>query len=227
VNVGTLFLDEHLVIRRFTREAVKVFRLVPTDVGRPLADIKSDLQDEGLLAGAQGVLDTLAPWEREVATVGGTSYLLRIQPYRTLDNVIEGVVMTFTDITARVMAEAAVQEARKLAESIVDTVREPLVVLDGKMRITSASRAFYQYFQVAPDETVGRVIFELGNRQWDIPGLRELLETVLARDEAFDGYVVEHDFPRIGRRRLILNARRIVGKSGETRLILLAMEAAG
>jgi two-component system CheB/CheR fusion protein len=227
VNVGTLFLDVHLMIRRFTRDAVKVFRLVPSDVGRPLADIKSDLEDEGLLAGAQGVLDTLAPWEREVRTAGGTSYLLRIQPYRTLDNVIEGVVMTFTDITARVAAEAAVQEARKLAESIVDTVREPLVVLDGKMRITSASRTFYQYFQVAPDETVGRVIFELGNRQWDIPALRELLETVLARDEAFDGYVVEHDFPRIGRRRLVLNARRIVGKSGETRLILLAMEAAG
>jgi two-component system CheB/CheR fusion protein len=162
-----------------------------------------------------------------VRSTGGTTYLLRIQPYRTLDNVIEGVVMTFTDITARVAAEAEVQEALKLAESIVDTVREPLVVLDGKMRITSASRAFYQYFEVAPDETVGRVIFDLGNRQWDIPALRDLLNTVLSRDEAFDGYVVEHDFPRIGRRRLILNARRVVGKAGETRLILLALEVAG
>ena len=226
VNVGTVFLDTQLAIRRFTREATKVFRLVPTDLGRPLLDIKTDLEGVDLIFAAQGVLDSLLPWEREVRSGGGSAYLVRIQPYRTLENVIDGVVMTFADITARATAEVAVQEARVLAESIVDTVREPLVVLDGRMVITSASRSFYRYFQVSPEETLGHRIFELGDRQWDIPALRELLETVLTRSRAFDGYRVEHLFPRIGQRTLLLNARRVVGKDGETRLVLLAFEEA-
>jgi two-component system CheB/CheR fusion protein len=224
VNVGTIFLDTNMAVRRFTREATKIFRLVPTDLGRPLTDIKSDLEGVDLPLAARGVLDTLLPWEREVRSAGGGSYLVRVQPYRTLENVIDGAVMTFTDITARATAELAVQEARNLAESIVDTVREPLVLLDGKLVITSASRSFYKYFQVSPEETVGRPIYDLGDHQWDIPALRQLLETVLARDQAFEGYRMEHDFPRIGRRSLILNARRVPGRDGRTRMILLAIE---
>ncbi|MDO8359292.1 MAG: PAS domain-containing protein, partial [Devosia sp.] len=224
ISVGTVFLDEHLLIRRFTREAVRVYRLVASDVGRPLADIKSDIEGEDLLTEAKAVLDTLAPCEREVRTASGASYLVRIQPYRTLDNIIEGVVLTFADISKRVEAEAAVQAARELAEGIVDTVHEPLIVLNGSLQVVSASRSFYGKFQVAPKDTVGRSIYELGNRQWDIPALRELLETVLPRDRGFDGYVVEHDFPAIGRRKMLLNGRRIVGKAGDTQLILLAME---
>jgi two-component system CheB/CheR fusion protein len=173
------------------------------------------------------VLDTLAPCEREVRTVDGAWYLARIQPYRTLDNVIEGVVLTFTDISKRVAAEAAVQAARELAEGIVDTVREPLLVLNGAFEIMAASRSFYRSFQVGAEETLGRAIYDLGNRQWDIPALRELLETILPRDQSFDGYVVEHDFPALGRRRMLLNARRLVGKAGGTPLILLALEDAG
>jgi two-component system CheB/CheR fusion protein len=227
VSAGTIFLDDQLNIRRFTREATRVFRLVATDVGRPLLDIKSDLEGVDLLEEARQVLDSLAPWEQEVRTSRGASYLARLQPYRTLDNVLAGVVISFTDISARVAAENAVQEARQLSENIVDTVREPLLVLDGKLQVASASRSFFEYFKVAPADTIGRLVFDLGNRQWDVPVLRELLEKVLARNLVFDGYVLEHDFPTIGRRRLILNARRIVGQSGETRRILLAMEDNG
>ncbi len=226
ISVGTVFLDEHLVIRRFTREAARVYRLAASDVGRPLSDIKSDIEGDDLLAEAGAVLDTLAPCEREVRTVAGAWYLARIQPYRTIDNVIEGVVLTFTDISARVAAETAVQAARALAEGIVDTVREPLLVLDDALCIVSASRAFYRTFQATPKETVGRAIYEVGNRQWDIPGLRELLERVLPLNQTFDDYVVEHDFPTIGYRRMVLNARRIVSQAGATGLILLAIEAA-
>ena len=226
VNVGTVFLDEQLAIRRFTREATRVFRLVATDAGRPLADIKSDLETNPLLAGARQVLETLVPWEQEARTAEGGCYLVRIQPYRTLDNVIDGVVVTLTDITARSQAETAVQDARALAENIVDTVREPLLVLDGAMKVRSASRAFYQYFHVTPEETLGREVFQLGGQEWDIPALRDLLGVVLREDRAFDDYLVEHSFPRIGRRRLLLNARRIAPKGGEARLLLLAMEEA-
>ena len=224
ISVGTVFLDQHLVIRSFTREAVSVYRLVASDVGRPLGDIKSDIVGEDLLAEVQAVLDTLVPCEREVHTAGGAWYLARIQPYRTLDNVIDGVVLTFSDISKRVAAEAAVQSARELAEGIVDTVHEPLLVLNSALQVATAGRAFYDTFQVTAEETVGRLVYELGNRQWDIPALREALEMTLDRDRAFDGYVIEHDFPTIGRRKILLNGRRIVGRAGETQLILLAME---
>lgn len=225
-SVGTVFLDEHLVIRRFTREAAQVYRLVASDVGRPLADIKSDIEGEDLLAEAQAVLDTLVPCEREVRTVSGAWYLARIQPYRTLENVIAGVVMAFTNISQRVEAEANTRVARLLAENIVATVHEPLLVLDADMKVVSASRSFFSYFKTGPQDTVGSSVFALGNGQWDIEALRQLLETILPRDQSFDNFLVEHDFPVIGRRKLKLNARRIVGEAGEPPLILLAMQEA-
>jgi two-component system CheB/CheR fusion protein len=224
INIGTVFLTTTLNIKRFTREAVRVYRLVATDVGRPLADIKSDIQGDDLLADAQAVLDSLVPREREVCTVNGEWYLARIQPYRTLDNVIDGVVLTFTDVSKRIQAEAASEEAKKLAESIVDTLREPLIVLDEGFKVVSASSSFYQNFRVTKEETIGRELYALGNRQWDIPKLKELLETILPLNQVMEGYQVEHNFPVIGKRKMLLNARRIVGKTGQTQLILLAIE---
>ncbi|TSA40544.1 MAG: SAM-dependent methyltransferase [Betaproteobacteria bacterium] len=225
INVGTVFLDQHLVIRRYTRAATSIYPLVAPDVGRPLADIKSNLEGDDLLAEAQTVLESLVPCEREVRTASGTWFLARIQPYRTVDNLIDGVVLTFTDITERIAAIAE-RKARELAETIVDTVREPLVVLDGALQVVSASSSFYRYFQVTPQDTVGRALYALGNGQWDIPALRELLENILPGNRAFDGHRVESDFPAIGYRKLLLNARCIPGKSGTPQLILLAMEEA-
>jgi two-component system CheB/CheR fusion protein len=223
-RIGTIFLDHNMYIKGFTPEALQVYRLVTQDIGRALNDIKSNIVDEGLLADAQTVLDSLVPLEREVRTVKGDCYLARIQPYRTLDNVIEGVVLTFTDITNRVAAEVAEVTARKLAEGIVDTVREPLIVLNGELKVISASRSFYTDFDTEPKDTVGRQIYELGNHQWDIPKLRELLDTILPHNPGFEGYLVEHDFPSIGHCRMLLNARRIVGISNETQMILLAIQ---
>jgi two-component system CheB/CheR fusion protein len=115
-RVGTVFLDERLCIKRFTQEAGRIYRLAPADVGRPLGDIKSNLVNDDLLADAQTVLDSLVPVEREVTCADGTSYLGRLLPYRTVDNVIRGVVMTFTDITTRVVAETAARSERDRAE---------------------------------------------------------------------------------------------------------------
>jgi len=225
-NIGTIFLDQHMLIRRFTREAARVYRLVVSDLGRPLADIKSGLEEDDLLAAAQTVLDSLVPFEREISA-DGIGYLARIQPYRTLDNVIQGVVLTFTDISKRVAAEVAERKARQLAESIIATVREPLIIMDGNLNVISASRSYYRRFRVAESDTIGRPLYELGNGQWNIPALRELLETVLPRDQSFDDFAVEHDFPALGPCRMLLNARRIVGAVGDVPLILLAMEDAG
>ncbi len=226
MNIGTIFLDDHLVIRRFTREATKAYRLVASDVGRSLADIKSDLVGDDLLIRARVVLETLSPYEVELSTQEGISYLVHLQPYRTLDNIIEGLVMTFTDITDRVRTESAVDDARKLAQGIVDTVLEPLLVLDADLKVVSASRSFYRYFQALPDGTLGRKIYDLGNGQWNIPALRELLETILPQHQSFEGYVVEHEFPGIGLHRMLLNARRVIDAGGNTQLILFAMQEA-
>ena len=91
-------------------------------------------------------------------------------------------------------------EAREYAESIINTVREPLIALDQDLRVVSVSRSFYEFFKVKPEETVGQLIYDLGNKQWDIPKLRELLETILPQKATFDNYEVEHDFATIGRR---------------------------
>jgi PAS domain S-box-containing protein len=117
-----------------------------------------------------------------------------------------------------------VGEARDYAESIINTVREPLITLDQDLRLVSASRSFYEFFKVNPEETVGKLIFDLGSRQWNIPRLREMLETLLSNKTAFDNYEVEYDFATIGRRIMLLNARQIERAKGKERIILLAIE---
>jgi two-component system, chemotaxis family, CheB/CheR fusion protein len=132
-------------------------------------------------------------------------------------------VMTFADTTALKRTETRLQESRDFAQSIIATIREPLVVLDGELRIISASRSFYHIFHVKPAETEGRLFFEIGQRQWEIPGLRQLLADIFHKGTPFEDFRMECDFSDIGHRVLLLNARRITGE-GHPRLILLAME---
>jgi two-component system CheB/CheR fusion protein len=192
-------------------------------VGRALRDIKPELAEDVLLDAALTVLNNLVPIEREVKTLNGNCYLARIQPYRTLENMIDGVVLTFTDISERARTLAA-QEAGLLAECIVNTVREPLLVLNADLKVVTASRSFYQNFMVTAEQTAGRLIFELGDGQWNIPALRDLLKAILSSNQAFEDYLVEQDFPSIGLRKICLNARSMVGQSGDPQLILLAMD---
>ena len=118
----------------------------------------------------------------------------------------------------------SVEEALEYAENIVDTVREPLLVLDDNLRVISANRSFYRGFRVSPEESEGRLVYELGNNQWDIPKLRELLEEILPQNTTFDDFEVEHEFNVIGRRVMLLNARRLYRKTNQTQMILLAFE---
>ena len=116
-----------------------------------------------------------------------------------------------------------VEDIQNYAQNIVDTVREPLLILDATLRVRSANRAFYQTFHVTPGETEGHLIYELGNGQWDIPDLRTLLEDIVPKSSVFDDFELEHTFPFIGRRVMLLNARKLqAGHHGE--LLVLAME---
>ncbi len=145
-------------------------------------------------------------------------------PIRNDQGEITGVVLVFRDQTEERKAQRAVAEARAYAESIVDTVHEPLIVLDPDLRVVTASRSFYRAFEVSPEEIENSVIFNLGNRQWNIPKLRKLLKDILPQNTSFDDYEIEHDFSSIGRRTMRLNARRIYREANKTQLILLAIE---
>src|SRR3954465_8027651 len=133
-----------------------------------------------------------------------------------------GVVMIFRDITERRQSEHLIESARAYAESIVNTVREPLLILNADLHVKSANRSFYESFQVKPSETEGRFIYDLGDGQWDIPALRTLLEEIIPQNSTFDDFEVEHDFETIGPRTMLLNARRFPPE-GTWELILLAI----
>ena len=127
-------------------------------------------------------------------------------------------------IAERKRAEETFERVQKYAESIVETIREPLLVLTPDLKVISANHSFYGTFQVTPEETEGRFVYSIGNQAWDIPSLRELLEEIIPQNAYFNGFEVDHEFPVIGRRTMLLNARRIYREGQGTERILLALE---
>lgn len=226
IDVSILFLDRRFHLQRFNPAATRIFNLIPGDVDRPATHLSSNLTKVDWVEDARRVFETLVPHAEHVRTEDGRWYQMRIHPYHTSDDTLDGVVLTFSDITELKEARRTARAAQTLAESIVETVREPLVILDEEMRVQSANRAFYSTFQVDPAETKNTLLYDLGNRQWDIPGLRKLLEEIIPENEVFEGFVVEHEFEQIGPRRMVLNARRVT-TPGQPDLILLAIEEAG
>jgi two-component system CheB/CheR fusion protein len=223
-KIATVFLDSDLRIKRFTSEANKIINLIPSDVGRPIGHIVTNVEKDALAADAQQVLDSLTFKEQPVRTKDGRWYLNRIVPYRTMDNVIDGVVITFTDITEQKKAESTILDARNFAEGIVETVREPLLVLDRNLEVAAANSAFYRLFKTDSGETIGRAFFELGEHQWDTPALRELVEKILPQNTQIGEYRIEQIFPRIGPKILMLNARRVHREEIGTEAILFTIK---
>jgi two-component system, chemotaxis family, CheB/CheR fusion protein len=219
-EIGTIFLDRGLRIKRFTPAATKLFNLIPSDVGRSIKDITTKTEYENLWQDAENVLHSLQVREMEVTNLSGEFFATRILPYRTRENVIDGVVLTFIDISAQHFLNLA----KNFAESIVDTVREPLLVLDGDLKVISANQAFYRTLHTSRKETENHLVYELGNNQWDIPKLRELLEDIIPQNTFFNDFKVEHDFPQIGHKTMLLNARRILAAGEHPSMILLAIE---
>lgn len=223
-GIGTIFLDIDFAIRWFTPEAANLYKLVSSDVGRLLCDIKSMIVQDDLIEEAQTVLDSFIPLVKEIKTVDNLWFLVQIIPYRTLENVIDGVVLSFININSRKTAEEELIRTREYAMSIVNTIREPLLVLDHELKVVSASHSFYQIFQTSPAETEGKNLTDISNHQWNIPHLITLIQKVLPEKRSFHDVKVSHIFPDLGEKTLVLNARVIFGKSGVSDLILLAME---
>jgi PAS domain S-box-containing protein len=158
--------------------------------------------------------------EHEFEQIGWRVMLLNASRMERGGGPDDRILLAITDITEQERLRYELEGQKEFAEKLVDAVRDPLVVLGWDLRVRSANQPFYDTFRVKREETEGRLIYELGNGQWDIPRLRHLLEDVLPDNNAFDDYEVEHDFPEIGRKVMLLNARRL----DHLDLILLAIE---
>ncbi|MHB8149919.1 MAG: diguanylate cyclase domain-containing protein [Desulfobulbia bacterium] len=238
-------LDQDLRVVSASRSFYKVFKVKPEEtVGQLIYDLGNKQWDIPKL---RELLETILPQkttfddyevEHVFSAIGRRIMLLNARQIKRGKGEERIILLAIEDITARKKIEAGLEKTRKklaiikekadeaseFAESIINTVREPLVALDQDLRVVSASRSFYKVFKVKPEETVGQLIYDLGNKQWDIPKLRELLETILPERTTFDDYEVEHVFSAIGRRIMLLNARQIKREKGKKRVILLAIE---
>lgn len=223
ISVPILMLTNDFRIRRFTPAAQRLFNFIAADVGRPFHDLRTDFDVSNLEAMALEVLDTLNTKEQEIQAQSGYWYRLRIRPYRTSENQIDGVTMVFLDIDALKRHAEILEAARNYAELIIETVRIPLVVLDADLRISKVNRSFYDTFQVPASETVAALLFELGNGQWNIPELRSMLEEVLSQDRPLQNFSPNRFEGHLGERTLLFNACKLQ-PDGTVDMILLSIE---
>jgi two-component system, chemotaxis family, CheB/CheR fusion protein len=220
VTVPLVILDNDLRIRRYTPPAEGLLSLIPADVGRPVTDLRSAIDFPGLEELVTESVKTGTTQEHEVTDRTGRWYSLRVRPYNTAEKRTDSAVVTFIDIDA---LKREVNESRAYAEAIVETVRESLLVLDTNLMVKAANRSFYENFRVSPSETENTPLYELGNGQWNIPRLRAALTEIVPKKFILTDFEVEHEFPQIGLRTMLLNARQVRSSTfGD--LTLLAIE---
>jgi two-component system, chemotaxis family, CheB/CheR fusion protein len=220
VDIPVVMVSSDLRIRRFSPPAQKVLNLLPSDVGRRLGQIRPNLDLQDMEPMVRKVIELTSPQQREVCTKEGVWHMLHVRPYETWDHKIEGAVISLQNVDA---LKRSLDQTREYADTIVESAREPILVLNADLQVTAANPAFYRAFDVSREETEGRLIYQLGNGQWNIPKLRELLEEIVPRNSRVDDFEMSHDFPHLGARDMQLNARRVEMQPGHP-FILLAIE---
>ena len=225
VREPLLILDADLRVRSANRAFYSTFRMSPAETeGRHVYELSSGQWGETAL---RTLLEDIVPGssvfndfvlEHDFPHVGHRVMLLNAR--RLHDDL---VLLAMEDVTERRRTRDLLGQIEAYAQDVVDTVREPLLILDSSLRVHSANRAFYQTFHVSSNETENRLIYELGNGQWDIPALRTLLEDVVTTNSVFNDFELEHDFPSIGQRVMLLNARKL-RQGSHAELVVLAME---
>ena len=218
VTVPVVIVDQDLRIRRFTPPAQKILNLLPSDVGRRLAEIRPNLSEDDLGKFAREAIDRVAPQDREVQeSETGAWYLMRVRPYKTWDNKIDGAVISFENIDS---FKRNFDHVTNYAGALIESAHSPILLLDASLRVVKANDAFRRTFAVSSEETDHRPVYDLGNRQWNIPRLRELLENILPDNGRVDDFEVRHQFPNLGERTMMLNARRIEPQLGRPLILL-------
>jgi two-component system CheB/CheR fusion protein len=217
ISIPLIMVGRDLRIRRFTRAMEPMLNLIASDVGRSITDLqpRMDLPDLRRL-----LLDAIEGGDRkprDVRDAHGRWYSLRILPSVGPDGKTDGAVLMLIDIDAA-------RRGKDFAEAIVETVREPLVILNQNLEVVKANKTFYEKFQASREQTEGRLIYDLGNGQWKIPKLRELLENILPTHSTFRDFEVTHEFERVGTKVMLLNASEIFNPNEQARAILLAIE---
>ena len=245
VREPLIVLDQELRVIKASRSFYDFFKVTSKEtIGTLIYDLGNQQWNIPKL---RELLETILPEEttfddyeveHDFSTIGKRTMLLNARQIQTGSGKERIILLAIEDITERKKIEAGLEKTREelvaikksaddvseFAENIINTVREPLLALDQNLRVVKASRAFYDFFKVNADETIGTLIYDLGDQQWNIPLLRELLETILPEKTTFDDYVVEHDFSTIGKRIMLLNARQIKRALGKKKIILLAFE---
>ncbi|HSD62476.1 MAG TPA: CheR family methyltransferase, partial [Ignavibacteriaceae bacterium] len=231
IDIPTIFLDNNLLIKRFTQNTAKILNLISSDIGRPINDMTTNLKYEKFIEDAREVLRTLVYKEIELQTKDDIWYQMRILPYRTTSNIIDGLVVTFTNIHNLKSAyqeihklNQEIQLSREYSNNIVETVRDSLLILDKDLKVLSANRSYYSLFNTVEEKTLGKFVYNLEDNNWNIPELRKLLEEIIPESSFFEDYEVEYNF-KDGKKKLYLNAREIFQENKESRLILLAIRS--
>jgi two-component system CheB/CheR fusion protein len=219
IEVAVIVLDNNLRIRLFNPLAEKTFNLIPTDVGRPISDIRLTLSVSNLENQLRDVLESLVPKQQEVKDEKDHWYEMRIRPYLTAEKKIDGKVITLVDIDNVIQGKKSVEKSRNFAESVLETINEPLVVLDADLKVIMANRALGQIFKSKPAEVLNKHIYEVGSRQLDIPELQQAIRSVMTTGKSTGGIVVGAKFPEIGKRILSLNIRQLPSAEGKEILI--------
>lgn len=222
VDIPILLIGNKLQIRRFNASAGKALNLIATDIGRPISDIRPNINVPDLDRMILEVVDSLTIREQEVQDTQGRWYAMTIRPYKTVDNRIDGAIMTLEDINELKVGMLRIQEARDYAEAIVETVREHLIVLNKDLRVVTANQAYYKDFAVTPEVIKDKYIYDIQDGLWNMPKLRQLLEEIIGEDSEFSNFEVDNEAPGADRRIMLLNARRVAREGSE--LILLAVE---
>jgi PAS domain S-box-containing protein len=217
VDLPMILIGRDCTVARVNRAATTVLGLTASDIGRPPGNLLAGLENLDRLC-AQVIADG-APCRREMRD-GDRYFLLRITPYTGSDRQIVGAVLTFTNVTAfRASIDQAIYE-REYTKAILNTVTDPLVVLDAKLRVQTANRAFYARFGVSRDETQGVSIRKLGNNEWETSDVWASIETTLSGHTEFKAVEIDREFPEIGRRTVLLDARRLA-RDGDALILLV------
>jgi two-component system CheB/CheR fusion protein len=222
-TIPIIMIGMDLRLRRFTPAAGRLLALVANDVGRLVTEIHYPFRLPYLRDMLVETLQTLNVQQRRAQDNHGRWHEIFVRPYRTMDDKIEGAVITFIDVDDVTRALKQAEHAREFEQGIVETVQHPLLVLDADLKVVRATKAFYSTFLVKAEETLGQTIDDLGNGQWKILELRRLLKQALVRDVPFRDLEITYDFPHIGTRTMRLNARRISDVE-DNYSVLLAIE---
>jgi two-component system CheB/CheR fusion protein len=224
MEIATVFLNNDLIIKRYTPMAAEIIKLIPSDIGRPLSHLSSSVVYKNLDKDMKEVIRKLIPREFSVSTTNGKWYSLRITPYRTNDNFLEGIVLAFIDISKLKELENRLQESLDYTEGIVNSVKDSLIVIDKNFKIVSVNHTFKKIFKLSTEQIKGLNLFKLGG--WQIPELKRKLEAITRTKPEFTDLLIDYKFSG-GTNKLLHISGKQIASSKDRSLILLTVRQPG